>query len=42
MPDPNCLFCKIVEGKIPSRKVHEDDEILVFHDISPGHRCISS
>ena len=24
MHDPNCIFCKIVEGKIPSRKVHED------------------
>jgi histidine triad (HIT) family protein len=33
--DPNCLFCKIVAGKIPSRKVHEDDEILAFHDIAP-------
>jgi histidine triad (HIT) family protein len=33
--DPNCLFCKIVEGKIPSRKVYEDDEILAFHDINP-------
>ncbi len=33
--DPNCIFCKIVEGKIPSRKVHEDEEILAFHDIQP-------
>lgn len=33
--DPNCIFCKIVEGKIPSRKVFEDDEILAFHDIHP-------
>lgn len=33
--DPNCLFCKIVAGQIPARKVHEDDEILVFHDIHP-------
>ncbi|MEP7098887.1 MAG: histidine triad nucleotide-binding protein [Burkholderiales bacterium] len=33
--DPNCIFCKIVEGKIPSRKVYEDDELLVFHDIAP-------
>src|SRR6476469_9035885 len=33
--DPDCIFCKIVEGKIPSRKVHEDDEILAFHDIHP-------
>lgn len=29
------FFCKIVEGKIPSRKVYEDDEILAFHDIAP-------
>ena len=33
--DPNCIFGKIVEGKIPSRKVYEDDEILAFHDIHP-------
>ena len=33
--DPNCIFCKIVEGQIPSRKVYEDDEILAFHDIHP-------
>ena len=33
--DPNCIFCKIVEGKIPSRKVYEDDEMLAFHDIHP-------
>jgi histidine triad (HIT) family protein len=35
MSQDNCLFCKIVEGKIPSRKVYEDDEILAFHDIHP-------
>ena len=33
--DPDCIFCKIVAGAIPSRKVHEDDEILVFHDLHP-------
>jgi histidine triad (HIT) family protein len=33
--DPNCIFCKIVAGTIPSRKLHEDDELLVFHDIAP-------
>ena len=33
--DPNCIFCKIVKGEIPSRKVFEDDEILAFHDIHP-------
>ena len=31
----DCIFCKIVEGRIPSRKVYEDDEILAFHDINP-------
>lgn len=33
--DPNCIFCKIAAGQIPSRKVHEDDEMLAFHDINP-------
>ena len=31
----DCVFCKIVRGEIPSRKVYEDDEILAFHDIQP-------
>jgi len=33
--DPNCVFCKIAAGQIPANKVHEDDELLVFHDIHP-------
>ena len=33
--DPNCIFCKIVEGKIPSRKVFEDEDVFAFHDINP-------
>jgi histidine triad (HIT) family protein len=33
--DPNCIFCKIVAGQIPSRKAYEDDDLLVFHDINP-------
>lgn len=33
--DPHCLFCKIAAGQIPARKVHEDDELIVFHDIHP-------
>jgi histidine triad (HIT) family protein len=33
--DPNCIFCRIVAGEIPSRKADEDDEMLVFHDIAP-------
>lgn len=31
----NCIFCKIVAGQIPCRKIHEDDDVLVFHDIHP-------
>ena len=34
--DPNCIFCKIVRGEIPSRKVYEDADILAFHDIQPA------
>ncbi len=33
--DPNCIFCKIVAGKIPSKKAYEDDDVLAFHDIQP-------
>lgn len=33
--DPNCIFCKIVAGQIPAQKVHEDDALVVFHDINP-------
>jgi histidine triad (HIT) family protein len=32
---PDCLFCQIVEGKIPSKKVYEDDDVLAFDDIQP-------
>lgn len=33
--DPDCLFCKIVAGKVPSDRVYEDDEVLAFKDIHP-------
>jgi len=33
--DPDCIFCKIAAGRIPAKKVHEDEELLVFHDIHP-------
>jgi len=33
---PDCLFCKIVRGEIPCRKVYEDDDVLAFHDIRPA------
>jgi histidine triad (HIT) family protein len=31
----SCIFCKIVAGLIPSRKVHEDELLFAFHDIAP-------
>ena len=31
----DCLFCKIVRGEIPSKKVYEDSEVIAFHDIHP-------
>jgi histidine triad (HIT) family protein len=30
-----CLFCKLVNGEIPSNKVLEDDNFIAFHDINP-------
>lgn len=33
--ESNCIFCKIAAGQIPAKKVHEDDDILAFHDIQP-------
>ena len=32
----NCIFCRIVRGEIPARKVFEDEDILAFHDINPA------
>jgi histidine triad (HIT) family protein len=32
----DCIFCKIVDGKIPAKKVYEDEEILAFSDINPA------
>jgi histidine triad (HIT) family protein len=31
----DCIFCKIVKGEIPSKKIYEDDELLAFHDVAP-------
>ena len=30
-----CIFCQIIARQAPARIVHEDDEIIVFHDINP-------
>lgn len=32
----NCIFCKIIKGEIPSKKIYEDDKVIAFHDISPA------
>ena len=32
----DCLFCKIIAGEIPSKKVYEDDKVYAFYDISPA------
>ncbi|MHA6483723.1 histidine triad nucleotide-binding protein [Paenibacillus sp. strain BS8-2] len=32
----DCIFCKIIEGSIPSKKVFENDRVLAFQDIQPA------
>jgi histidine triad (HIT) family protein len=32
----DCIFCKIVRGEVPSKKVYEDDDLLAFNDINPA------
>ena len=39
----NCIFCKIIKGEIPSKKVYDDDKIIVFMSIDPatdGHLLV--
>ncbi len=31
----DCLFCKIIKGEIPSKKVYENDRVYAFYDIAP-------
>ncbi len=31
----DCLFCKIIDGSIPSKKVYEDDDLFAFEDVNP-------
>lgn len=41
--DRNCVFCKILEGKLPASKVYEDDTVLAFMDLNPvntGHMLV--
>jgi histidine triad (HIT) family protein len=36
MTDPNCIFCKIARGEIPSKKIYDDADVMAFHDIRPA------
>ena len=38
MRDPDCIFCKIVAGELPSQRVDEDEQTVSFMDISPATR----
>lgn len=31
----DCIFCKIANGEIPSKKVYEDDTVIAFYDLEP-------
>ncbi|MDR3593558.1 histidine triad nucleotide-binding protein [Clostridium sp.] len=31
----DCIFCKIINGEIPSKKLYEDDKVYAFYDINP-------
>jgi len=35
MKNPDCLFCRIIDGEIPSSKVYEDEYVYAFRDINP-------
>ena len=37
-PDPDCVFCGIVAGTIPSREVYADEHAVAFLDLAPWHR----
>jgi histidine triad (HIT) family protein len=38
MRDPDCLFCKIIAGELPSQKLDEDETTYSFMDINPATR----
>ncbi len=41
--DPDCIFCKIIAGQIPSFKIYEDEAVFAFLDIGPlthGHALV--
>jgi histidine triad (HIT) family protein len=38
VPDPDCIFCKIVAGELPARIVEQDERAIAFMDINPATR----
>jgi histidine triad (HIT) family protein len=34
----DCIFCKIVNGSIPAKKIYEDEDVIAFNDINPSAR----
>jgi histidine triad (HIT) family protein len=38
VPDPDCIFCKIVAGELPSTVVAEDERTIAFMDVNPATR----
>ncbi|MGN0335286.1 MAG: HIT family protein [Lachnospiraceae bacterium] len=43
MRDENCIFCKIINGEIPSTRLYEDEDFVIMLDIgpaSPGHALL--
>jgi histidine triad (HIT) family protein len=36
MRDPDCIFCRIIAGELPSEQVYQDDLVTAFRDINPA------
>jgi histidine triad (HIT) family protein len=36
--EPGCIFCQIIAGELPSRRIYEDDDAVAFLDIAAWHR----
>jgi histidine triad (HIT) family protein len=36
--DPDCIFCKIVAGELPSQTIAEDERVVAFMDVAPATR----
>lgn len=35
MADPNCIFCRIANGSVPSTQVYHNDDVIAFRDLNP-------